>query len=71
MTGGGFGLSAGVNLNFLMGLGLHVAGDWQKNPTKISGTSAVLESKPFVFGIGLNYTFTIPGLPGVPMVPGM
>ena len=74
VTQNGFGISAGVNLNFLMGLGLHVAGDWQKNPTEfITGTTtpSVPETKPFVFGIGLNYTFRIPGLPGVPMVPGM
>ena len=70
-----FGVSAGLNFNFLMGLGFHIAGDWQTNPLKIitsgSGTLTVPETKPFVFGIGLNYTFTIPGLPGVPMVPGM
>ena len=71
----GFGISAGLNFNFLMGLGLHVAGDWQKNPLKIvtSGTSrlTVAEQKPFILGIGLNYTFRMPGLPGVPMVPGI
>ncbi len=70
-----FGISAGLNFNFLMGLGFHVAGDWQKNPLKIvtSGPSTltVAESKPFVLGIGLNYTFRMPGLPGVPMVPGI
>ena len=70
-----FGISAGLNFNFLMGLGFHVAGDWQKNPLKIvtSGldTLTLLETKPFVLGIGLNYTFRIPGLPGVPMVPGL
>ena len=70
-----FGVSAGLNFNFLMGLGFHVAGDWQKNPfervTSGSGDLTVPETRPFVLGIGLNYTFTIPGLPGVPMVPGM
>ena len=69
-----FGISAGLNFNFLMGLGFHVSGDWQTNPTEcISGTTTptVLGTKPFVLGIGLNYTFTIPGLPGVPMVPGV
>ncbi len=69
------GISAGLNFNFLMGLGFHVAGDWQKNPLKIvtsgPGTLTVSETKPFVLGIGLNYTFRIPGLPGVPMVPGI
>ncbi len=75
LTQNGFGVSAGVNLNFLMGLGLHIAGDWQKNPREIitsgTGTSEVFETKPFVLGIGLNYTFRIPGMPGVPMVPGI
>ena len=70
-----FGISGGLNFNFLMGLGFHVAGDWQKNPLKIvtsgPGTLTVSETKPFVLGIGLNYTFRIPGLPGVPMVPGI
>ncbi len=75
ITQNGFGVSAGVNLNFLMGLGLHIAGDWQKNPTEVltsgPGMPTILETKPFVFGIGLNYTFRIPGLPGVHMVPGI
>ncbi len=71
-----FGISAGLNFNFLMGLGFHVAGDWQTNPFErvTSGTGGPFEvqkTRPFVFGIGLNYTFTIPGLPGVPMVPVM
>ncbi len=65
-----FGISGGLNFNFLMGLGFHVAGDWQRNPAKL-GTLSIPETKPFVLGIGLNYTFTRPGLPGVPMVPGM
>ena len=70
-----FGMSGGLNFNFLMGLGFHVAADWQKNPLKVvtsgPGTLTVSESKPFVMSIGLNYTFRIPGLPGVPMVPGI
>jgi hypothetical protein len=70
-----FGISAGVNLGFLMGLGLHIAGDWQTNPeefvTEGPLTVGLRETKPFVLGIGLNYTIRIPGLPGVPIVPGM
>ncbi len=71
-----FGISAGLNFNFLMGLGFHVAGDWQKNPGTVvtTGPGAALtiqETTPFVLGIGLNYTFRIPGLPGVPLVPGI
>lgn len=70
-----FGISAGVNLGFLMGLGLHIAGDWQTNPAEVVTQGPVqvslADSKPFVLGIGLNYTIRIPGLPGVPIVPGM
>ncbi|MCH8937814.1 MAG: hypothetical protein IH966_00210 [Gemmatimonadetes bacterium] len=62
-----FGISGGLNFNFLMGLGFHVAGDWQRNPAELS----IPKTKPFVLGIGLNYTFRMPGLPGVPMVPGI
>ncbi len=62
-----FGISGGLNFNFLMGLGFHVAGDWQRNPAELSSP----KTKPFVLGIGLNYTFRMPGLPGVPMVPGI
>ncbi len=64
-----FGISAGLNFNFLMGLGFHVAGDWQSNPAEL--TLGIPKNKPFVLGIGLNYTFRIPGLPGVHMVPGI
>ncbi len=71
-----FGISAGLNFNFLMGLGFHVAGDWQKNPEVVvmtgpGTTTTIPETTPFVLGLGLNYTFRIPGLPGVPMVPGI
>lgn len=70
-----FGISGGLNFNFLMGLGFHVAGDWQRNPAELvtsgTGTLSIPKTKPFVLGIGLNYTFRIPGLPGVPMVPGI
>lgn len=70
-----FGISGGLNFNFLMGLGFHVAADWQQNPLKVvtsgPGMLTVLETKPFVLAIGLHYTLRIPGLPGVPMVPGI
>ncbi len=66
------GLSAGADLNFLMGLGLHIAADWESIPEEtLAGPFTALASKPFVLGIGLHYVFTIPGLPGVPIVPGI
>ena len=65
----GFGM---MKFNFLMGLGLHVAVDWQKiNDKNVTPTLALLENKPMTLGIGLHYTFRLPGLPGVPMVPGI
>jgi hypothetical protein len=71
----GFGISGGLNFNFLMGLGFHVAGDWQRNPAEVVTSGgpvlSIPKTEPFVFGIGLNYTFRMPGLPGVPMVPGI
>jgi hypothetical protein len=69
---GGLGLSAGVNLGFVMGLGLHVAADWQSLPEKmVTPSFSALETQPFVLGVGVHYTFRIPGLPGVPVVPGV
>ncbi|MCZ6918074.1 MAG: hypothetical protein O7I93_14955 [Gemmatimonadetes bacterium] len=67
-----WGVSGGVDLNFLMGLGLHVSVDWESISEETTAAPFTgLASKPFVFGIGLHYVFTIPGLPGVPIVPGI
>jgi hypothetical protein len=69
---GGLGLSAGVNLGFIMGLGLHVAADWQSLPEKmVTPSFSALETSSFLLGVGVHYTFHIPGLPGVPVVPGV
>jgi hypothetical protein len=57
VTNSGVGVSGGVNLAFVMGLGLHLGFDW----TKVGG------SKPFIIGAGVHYKF---GPPSVP-VPGM
>jgi hypothetical protein len=48
-----FGLSGGVELNFLSGLGVHAAYDV---------VFADADRRPGVFGIGAHYTFRIPGL---------
>lgn len=47
-----FGISAGVELNFINGFGLHAAYDWVK------GDGA----NPGILGAGLHYTFRVPGL---------
>jgi len=48
----GFGVSGGVELNLLNGMGLHVAYDWAKHD----------DIKPAVFAAGIHYTFRLPGL---------
>jgi hypothetical protein len=47
-----FGFSAGVDLNLLSGLGFHAAYDY----VKVEGGSET------IFGVGLHYGLTIPGL---------
>lgn len=64
----GVGASAGVNLGMPMGLGVHVAADWARHSRKTSGPLNLSESEVLVFGVGLHYTFTIPGLPIVPVI---
>ena len=56
-TNSGVGVSGGVNLAFVMGLGLHLGFDW----TKVGG------STPLIIGAGVHYKF---GPPGIPVVPG-
>ena len=70
----GWGVSAGMDFSFLLGLGIHIAGDWEMNPLEaFEGVTGLElpETKPFTFGIGLNSRISIPGLPGVPIVPGV
>lgn len=67
----GIGASGGVNLGMPMGLGLHVAVDYTKLSAKASagtGSLALPETQQLVLGVGLHYTFTIPGLPMVPVI---
>ena len=47
-----FAVSAGVELNFITGLGLHAAYDW----VNAEG------DKPGILAAGLHYTFRVPGL---------
>lgn len=64
----GIGASAGVNLGMPMGLGLHVAADWSRLSRKTSGTLNLAKNEGIVIGIGVHYTFTIPGIPMVPVM---
>ena len=56
------GVSAGVNLGIPGGLGLHAAVDY------LNVKNGGVDASPLVFGVGLHYSFT---LPGMGMVPGM
>lgn len=58
----GFGFSAGVNVGFANGLGIHGALDW----TDLSAASLVSPDdiasvSPAVLGLGLQYGFRLPG----------
>ena len=67
----GIGASGGVNLGMPMGLGVHLAVDYTKLSAKASagtGSLTLPETQGIVFGAGLHYTFTIPGLPMVPII---
>ena len=57
----GFGLSGGVRLGFAMGLALHAALDW----ADLDSTFTKPASQPMTLGLGISYTFRLPGL-GVP-----
>jgi hypothetical protein len=53
------------------GLGLHLAADYTKMSAKASaGTGGLTlpQTQTLVLGVGLHYTFTIPGLPMVPVI---
>jgi opacity protein-like surface antigen len=66
----GFGLSGGVTIGFAMGLALHAALDWADIDTATFTPAQALSTQPMTLGIGVSYTFRLPGL-GVPMMPGM
>ncbi len=57
-TDTGVGASGGINLGMPMGLGLHAALDMLN----------MNSSTTIVFGVGLHYTFTLPGVPLVPVI---
>lgn len=57
-TDTGVGASAGVNLGMPTGLGLHAALDMLN----------MNSSTTIVLGVGLHYTFTLPGIPLVPVI---
>jgi hypothetical protein len=71
ITQTGTGLSGGLTLGFPMGLGLHVAADWSKFGAKTSGPFSLDDHAMLTVGVGVHYSIRLPGLPGVPLVPGV
>lgn len=66
----GFGLSGGVTIGFAMGLALHAAVDWADLDSATFTSFTLPSAQPMTIGVGVSYTFRLPGL-GVPMMPGM
>jgi hypothetical protein len=64
----GYGISAGVNLGLPTGLGVHAAVDWSKLAQKTTTALSLPQTQTLVIGVGVHYTFTIPGLPMVPIM---
>jgi hypothetical protein len=64
----GYGISGGVNIGLPTGFGLHAAFDWSKVAQKTTNALTLPETQTLVVGVGLHYTFTIPGLPMVPII---
>ncbi len=59
------GLSAGVTLGFAMGLALHAAIDWANLDSSTFTGFTIPSSNPATLGVGLSYTFRLPGVPGL------
>lgn len=57
----GFGVSAGVNLGFSMGLGVYGALDWEYLPEETGTVFDLPSTQPAVFGVGVSYNFRLPG----------
>jgi len=69
----GYGLSGGLNLGLPIGLGLHVAADWSAFGAKAGSLIPIATQKQelLTIGVGIHYMIKLPGLPGVPLVPGV
>jgi hypothetical protein len=51
-----FRISAGVNFNLLLGLGVHAGVDWGKLPSKIVATTPTT----LIWGVGAHFNFRLP-----------
>ncbi|MBI4500325.1 MAG: hypothetical protein HY700_04110 [Gemmatimonadetes bacterium] len=69
----GPGISGGLSMGLPIGLGLHVGVDWSSFAAKTGATVISERSKleQLTVGVGVHYMIKLPGLPGVPIVPGV
>ena len=58
----GFGLSAGINVGFSIGLGGYVALDWANLSDESDGDFPLIGRSPTVLGVGLSFNIKLPGL---------
>jgi len=69
----GYGLSGGISLGLPIGLGAHVGLDYAKYGAKTSSVLSFQRTSlsTLTVGVGLHFMIRMPGLPGVPIVPGV
>jgi hypothetical protein len=69
----GYGLSGGLSLGLPIGLGAHVGFDYASFAAKATSLLSIQRQKltTLTFGAGLHFMIRMPGLPGVPIVPGV
>jgi hypothetical protein len=58
----GFGISAGINVAFSIGLGGYVALDWANLSDESDGDFPLIGRSPTVLGVGLSFNIKMPGL---------
>jgi len=56
VTASSFRVSAGVNFNLLLGLGVHAAVDWGKVPSKLNPATP----NSLIWGVGAHFNFHVP-----------
>jgi hypothetical protein len=69
----GYGLSGGISLGLPIGLGAHVGVDYASYAARATSLLSFQRSKlqTLTVGAGLHFMIRMPGLPGVPIVPGV
>jgi opacity protein-like surface antigen len=58
----GFGVSGGVNVNLVQGVGFYAALDWSTFASKTTSLFTYDKMSPLYFGGGISYKFALPGM---------